>query len=112
MPHFSQWVVGRSHGRGGGHNVKVLVHVHVYLVVIKSHCWLPHSFTDTLVYLLFDYWPSLYQYSSTYYLPSIPCNIVPLHVDDRLLLTFYGLIYIGDLFHIIQQQQQQRYCQP
>lgn len=102
MPHFSQWVVGRSHGRGGGHNVKVLVHVHVYLVVIKSHCWLPHSFMDTLVYLLFDYWPSLYEYIVV---------VVPLHVDDRLLLTFYGLIYIGDLFHIIQQQQQ-RYCQP
>ena len=78
MPHFSQWVVGRSHGRGGGHNVKVLVHVHVYLVVIKSHCWLPHSFTDTLVYLLFDYWPSLYEYIVV---------VVPLHVDDRLLLT-------------------------
>ena len=78
MPHFSQWVVGRSHGRGGGHNVKVLVHVHVYLVVIKSHCWLPHSFMDTLVYLLFDYWPSLYEYIVV---------VVPLHVDDRLLLT-------------------------
>ena len=101
MPHFSQWVVGRLHGRGG-HNVKVLVNVHVYLVVIKSHCWLPHSFMDTLVYLLFDYWPSLYEYIVV---------VVPLHVDDRLLLTFYGLIYIGDLFHIIQQQQQ-RYCQP